>query len=216
MLALRRFVVRLGQLAAGAGAVLGAGDESTAGQVEASCLQRRQAVAHRRKRDEQQQKDGRAPVGGHAGPASYALRSTGRAVRRGHFSTGSRLPADEGNLVDVDTSPRAGALPRLEIGTWEETVHRRGSIRRSGPRARALVLLAVSAWLTLAGGAAVSTQAAQAAGSPTAISTSQFVNQFDAEPYVGNGYFSQRIPAAGTGLPRGRHDRVAARDAAVH
>ncbi|MFL5863804.1 MAG: discoidin domain-containing protein [Solirubrobacteraceae bacterium] len=37
----------------------------------------------------------------------------------------------------------------------------------------------------------------------TSISTSQFVNQFDAEPYVGNGYFSQRIPAAGMGLLTG-------------
>jgi trehalose/maltose hydrolase-like predicted phosphorylase len=36
-----------------------------------------------------------------------------------------------------------------------------------------------------------------------AISTSQFVNRFDAEPYVGNGYFSQRIPAAGMGLLTG-------------
>src|ERR1044071_10103065 len=39
--------------------------------------------------------------------------------------------------------------------------------------------------------------------STTSISTSQFVNQFDAEPYVGNGYFSQRIPAAGMGLLAG-------------
>jgi trehalose/maltose hydrolase-like predicted phosphorylase len=39
--------------------------------------------------------------------------------------------------------------------------------------------------------------------STTSISTSQFVNSFDAEPYVGNGYFSQRIPAAGMGLLTG-------------
>src|SRR5690348_1383923 len=44
---------------------------------------------------------------------------------------------------------------------------------------------------------------AGAATSTTSISTSQFVNQFDAEPYVGNGYFSQRIPAAGMGLLTG-------------
>jgi trehalose/maltose hydrolase-like predicted phosphorylase len=44
---------------------------------------------------------------------------------------------------------------------------------------------------------------AHATGSTTSISTSQFVNQFDAEPYVGNGYFSQRIPAAGMGLLTG-------------
>jgi trehalose/maltose hydrolase-like predicted phosphorylase len=37
-------------------------------------------------------------------------------------------------------------------------------------------------------------------GSSWVLSTSQFVNQFDAEPYVGNGYFSQRIPAAGMGF----------------
>jgi trehalose/maltose hydrolase-like predicted phosphorylase len=44
---------------------------------------------------------------------------------------------------------------------------------------------------------------ASASGSTTSISTSQFVNQFDAEPYVGNGYFSQRVPAAGMGLLTG-------------
>jgi trehalose/maltose hydrolase-like predicted phosphorylase len=32
------------------------------------------------------------------------------------------------------------------------------------------------------------------------ITTHQFVNQFTAEPYVANGYFSQRIPAAGMGF----------------
>lgn len=47
------------------------------------------------------------------------------------------------------------------------------------------------------------TASARASGSTTSISTSQFVNQFDAEPYVGNGYFSQRIPAAGMGLLTG-------------
>ena len=46
-------------------------------------------------------------------------------------------------------------------------------------------------------------RAAGSGGSTTAISTSQFVNQFDAQPYVGNGYFSQRIPAAGAGLLTG-------------
>src|SRR5437764_8722495 len=39
--------------------------------------------------------------------------------------------------------------------------------------------------------------------STTSISTSGFANQFDAEPYVGNGYFSQRVPAAGMGLLTG-------------
>jgi trehalose/maltose hydrolase-like predicted phosphorylase len=51
--------------------------------------------------------------------------------------------------------------------------------------------------------AAARTQPESAGGSTTAISTSQFVNQFDTEPYVGNGYFSQRIPAAGMGLLKG-------------
>jgi trehalose/maltose hydrolase-like predicted phosphorylase len=46
-------------------------------------------------------------------------------------------------------------------------------------------------------------RAANSTASTTSISTSQFVNQFDAEPYVGNGYFSQRIPAAGMGLLTG-------------
>jgi trehalose/maltose hydrolase-like predicted phosphorylase len=44
---------------------------------------------------------------------------------------------------------------------------------------------------------------AGAGGSTSLISTSQFINQFDTEPYVGNGYFSQRIPAAGMGLLTG-------------
>lgn len=44
---------------------------------------------------------------------------------------------------------------------------------------------------------------ARAAGSGSgawAITTARFLNDFQAEPYVGNGYFSQRIPAAGTGF----------------
>src|SRR5437660_6895365 len=36
-----------------------------------------------------------------------------------------------------------------------------------------------------------------------ALTTRQFVNDFQAEPYVGNGYFSQRIPAAGMGFLSG-------------
>src|SRR5580704_2789857 len=59
-----------------------------------------------------------------------------------------------------------------------------------------LVVAAVSAF----GVGGIAPAAAGAADSTTAITTNQFVNQFDAEPYVGNGYFSQRIPAAGMGL----------------
>jgi trehalose/maltose hydrolase-like predicted phosphorylase len=68
-----------------------------------------------------------------------------------------------------------------------------------------LVLCAVSLWLLglPAAGQAAGGAAAGSGGSTTAISTTQFVNQFDAEPYVGNGYFSQRIPAAGMGLLTG-------------
>ena len=58
----------------------------------------------------------------------------------------------------------------------------------------------------LTGRADATTRASQDAstgGSTMSISTSQFVNQFDTEPYVGNGYFSQRIPAAGMGLLTG-------------
>jgi trehalose/maltose hydrolase-like predicted phosphorylase len=63
-------------------------------------------------------------------------------------------------------------------------------------------------WVALAGLAlalavAPTAGAAGTGGSTTSISTSQFVNQFDAQPYVGNGYFSQRIPAAGSGLLTG-------------
>lgn len=76
--------------------------------------------------------------------------------------------------------------------------------------ARALgVLCVISMWtiaVPQAGRAAANvpaTPAASGGGSTTSISTAQFVNQFDAEPYVGNGYFSQRIPAAGMGLLTG-------------
>lgn len=41
---------------------------------------------------------------------------------------------------------------------------------------------------------------ANSSGGTWAITTNQFVNRFEAEPYVGNGYFSQRIPAAGMGF----------------
>jgi hypothetical protein len=92
----------------------------------------------------------------------------------------------------------------------EETMHTRAAIRRSRFGARVLVVLRASLTLTIAlafaGRAAAGARTAQTAstgGSTTAISTSQFVNQFDAEPYVGNGYFSQRIPAAGMGLLTG-------------
>ena len=61
---------------------------------------------------------------------------------------------------------------------------------------------AVGAVLACVVGVVVPTRAV-AATSTMSISTSHFVNQFDAEPYVGNGYFSQRIPAAGMGLLTG-------------
>lgn len=35
------------------------------------------------------------------------------------------------------------------------------------------------------------------------LSTSSFTNQSETEPYVGNGYLSQRIPAAGMGFLAG-------------
>ena len=61
----------------------------------------------------------------------------------------------------------------------------------------------VAAALCLLGAASAGAQPPSAGDSTTSISTSSFVNQFDAEPYVGNGYFSQRIPAAGMGLLTG-------------
>lgn len=69
--------------------------------------------------------------------------------------------------------------------------------------AGSVLALAVPAGAQARAAAPVSARAASASGSTTSISTSQFVNQFDAEPYVGNGYFSQRIPAAGMGLLTG-------------
>jgi trehalose/maltose hydrolase-like predicted phosphorylase len=70
--------------------------------------------------------------------------------------------------------------------------------RQRGARLILAGLLCASAILALGG------PPASAAGfSTTSISTSKFVNQFDTQPYVGNGYFSQRIPAAGMGLLTG-------------
>jgi trehalose/maltose hydrolase-like predicted phosphorylase len=72
--------------------------------------------------------------------------------------------------------------------------------------ALAVTLSGVIAGLALAGPAAAIPYAAPAATtgpSTTSITTTKFVNQFDTEPYVGNGYFSQRIPAAGMGLRTG-------------
>jgi trehalose/maltose hydrolase-like predicted phosphorylase len=63
----------------------------------------------------------------------------------------------------------------------------------------AIIVAALGAILAVADPAA----GASTSGSTTSISTTQFVNQFDAEPYVGNGYFSQRIPAVGEGLLTG-------------
>ena len=91
----------------------------------------------------------------------------------------------------------------------EETVQNRSLVRGIRQRLRELTLVAAMSGLTCAlalAAPAASAGAAQraAAGiSTTSISTSKFVNQFDTEPYVGNGYFSQRIPAAGMGLLRG-------------
>ncbi|MEA2213874.1 MAG: hypothetical protein QOF83_3822 [Solirubrobacteraceae bacterium] len=91
----------------------------------------------------------------------------------------------------------------------EETVQSRGSVRGIRPRLRELTLVAAMSGLTC--GLALAAPAANAGAvqpaaagiSTTSISTSTFVNQFDTEPYVGNGYFSQRIPAAGMGLLKG-------------
>jgi trehalose/maltose hydrolase-like predicted phosphorylase len=86
----------------------------------------------------------------------------------------------------------------------------RGLIWRFRPRAWALALVTalsgVIAGLAFAGPAAAIPYAgatAQAGTSTTSISTTKFVDQFDTEPYVGNGYVSQRVPAAGMGLLTG-------------
>ena len=68
-----------------------------------------------------------------------------------------------------------------------------------GPRRFGVAVAIVGTAFAIVWPAATVKAAGPTAGT-TSISTSQFVNQFDAEPYVGNGYFSQRIPAAGTGL----------------
>ena len=85
----------------------------------------------------------------------------------------------------------------------------RAFIRRLRPRTRAFGVAAMCGAVGVVGlvapsAAGARTTASTGAGtSTTSISTSQFVNSFDAEPYVGNGYFSQRIPAAGMGLLTG-------------
>jgi len=66
----------------------------------------------------------------------------------------------------------------------------------SGSRRLGLGAVVACALMMCAGGGS-------AAAATTSITTSQFVNQFDSEPYVGNGYFSQRVPAAGAGLLTG-------------
>ncbi|MBV8991498.1 MAG: hypothetical protein JO372_23300, partial [Solirubrobacterales bacterium] len=72
-----------------------------------------------------------------------------------------------------------------------ETMHRTGSIRWHWPRTWLLALITASSGLIgcfgLAGPAAAvrhGKQAARSAMSTTSITTSKFVNQFDAEPYV--------------------------------
>ena len=82
------------------------------------------------------------------------------------------------------------------------------SLWQLGRRARVLVGAWRASLIVMVGApagalAAAGGGAAAAGASPGTISTSQFVNQFDTEPYVGNGYFSQRIPAAGMGLLTG-------------
>ena len=85
----------------------------------------------------------------------------------------------------------------------------RASIRRPRARQRTLMVIcsvfaAIAGWAVVVPAAGARTpRATGAAPVTTSISTSQFINQFDAEPYVGNGYFSQRIPAAGMGLLTG-------------
>jgi trehalose/maltose hydrolase-like predicted phosphorylase len=59
-------------------------------------------------------------------------------------------------------------------------------------RAGVAFVLACVAMISLPGRAAAAT-------GNSMLSTSQFQNDFTTEPYVGNGYFSQRIPAAGMG-----------------
>jgi trehalose/maltose hydrolase-like predicted phosphorylase len=94
-----------------------------------------------------------------------------------------------------------GYARQVAIAGGEEVMLKRARVRwwRCFCSCAALAVGAVAAFAL--GGAVPAS--AVAATSTTSISTSQFVNQFDAEPYVGNGYFSQRIPAAGMGLLTG-------------
>src|SRR4051794_14529951 len=78
----------------------------------------------------------------------------------------------------------------------------RALVRCSGVGAGASIAFFASLMLLGAPGLAASAVAATEA-STTSISTTAFANRFDAEPYVGNGYFSQRVPAAGMGLLTG-------------
>src|ERR671935_167801 len=54
-----------------------------------------------------------------------------------------------------------------------------------------------------ASGAPASGSAAGGSNSGWVLSTSAFTNQYQTQPYVGNGYLSQRIPAAGMGFAGG-------------
>ena len=82
----------------------------------------------------------------------------------------------------------------------------RGMYQSRGGRAlskRSVRMVGVAAAIVLAGALAVPVATAQAGtGGGDAgwvLSSSRFDDQFTAEPFVGNGYFSQRIPAAGMG-----------------
>ena len=68
---------------------------------------------------------------------------------------------------------------------------------------RLAVLICITVAATGLFGLVAASPQARAAGSVNgawAITTTRFVNNFEAEPFVGNGYFSQRIPAVGMGF----------------
>jgi len=98
-----------------------------------------------------------------------------------------------------------GLLSRSCFWRFDAPGNHSGRLRRLGLRALVATATLLGSTLGLGFGAVASAAAATSAATSSAmtLSTNQFVNQFDAEPYVGNGYFSQRIPAAGMGLLTG-------------
>jgi trehalose/maltose hydrolase-like predicted phosphorylase len=92
----------------------------------------------------------------------------------------------------------SGARRARWIGSGCQVSAKRQIIAVTGTAAMSAALTALT--VAPAGTAQASGSPAGGSDSGWVLSTSAFTNQFGTQPYVGNGYLSQRIPAAGTGF----------------